>query len=56
MKLFDVGVLFENRTHHLPLHADPFPMDDPYFPEAFLKGLVQVLLHDDLHLTRLEWV
>ena len=43
-------------VNDLPLHSDAASVDDPDFPEAALDGLIQILFHDNLDLTRLKRV
>jgi hypothetical protein len=40
--------------HHLALHSDPAPVDNPYQAKALPQRLIQILLNHAGHLSRLE--
>src|SRR5688500_18743315 len=43
---------FQDRSHDLPLCADPFSMNNAHKAKTFLRTLIQILFHHDLHIAR----
>ncbi len=56
LKSRNLGVSGKDLSNDLPLYPDAAAMNDAYLDKASLPGLVQILLHHALDLSRLERV